>query len=308
MKEELSRHIVNKFNLRDLVNVLSCELSGSELNTVLLDVFNRRIQRENPSSLLKKYEENKLVKPLKIDVLELKEEELNCYKISANNGFTPIELSPVTQLGACSVVATVDQKKVLTALRNTEVLADSTNAIALYYASLKRKGEIKDEICNYCNISRMIRTQVFSNPNFNPHFSSLCLVSFGKDTGNFSFEKEALYEHVSTLNTICKEVYKLEQVSFEIICKDEKNLLLTDALSQIREKADDIGISIVDTDDGNNNYYYGFRIKLKIVLNGVVHEIGDGGLLYWTQQLLNNKKERMLVSSVGVQLLHLLTR
>ncbi len=307
MKEEISRHIINKFNLQDLVSVLSCELSGSELNTVLLDVFNKRTRQESPSSLLKKYEGNKLVKPLKIDVLELKEEELNCYKISVNNGFTPIELSPVTQLGACSVVATVDQKKVLTALRNTEIQADPTNAIVLHYASLKKKGELKNETCNYSNISRMIRTQAFSNPNFNPHFSSLCLVSFGKDTGSFSFEKAALYDHVFTLNKICKEVYKLEQVYFEILCKDRSSLLVMDLLSHIREKPDDIEISIADVDD-KSNYYYGFRLKLKARLNGVVHEIGDGGLLNWSQQLLNNKKERMLTSSIGVQLLHILTR
>ena len=47
------------------------------------------------------------------------------------------------------------------------------------------------------------------------------------------------------------------------------------------------------------------RIKFKIIADGVEYEIGDGGLLDWTQKLLANKKERMLTMGLGIQLLHL---
>ncbi len=139
MKKEISTHIINKWNWQDGFNILSDKLSGSELNTVLLEVFDQRVQQENSASLLEKYDANKLVKPAEIDVLRSKEKELESYKLLANRGFEPIEFSPVTQMGASSVIATVNQKKVLTALRNTEVQADPTNAIALYYASLRKK-------------------------------------------------------------------------------------------------------------------------------------------------------------------------
>ena len=122
MKKDIGDHIISKLDLQDIAKVLSDELSGSELNTVLLDIFNKRVQQETPSSLLSKYEGNKLVKPALLeDVLEYKEKELRCYKLIAGRGFEPIELSPVAQFGTNSVIATVDQKKVLTSLRNTEV-------------------------------------------------------------------------------------------------------------------------------------------------------------------------------------------
>lgn len=35
--------------------------------------------------------------------------------------YTPVQLSPVAPLGSCSVVATVDQNKVVSAVRGTEV-------------------------------------------------------------------------------------------------------------------------------------------------------------------------------------------
>lgn len=310
MKKDIGNHIINKLDLQDIVKVLSEELSGSELNSVLLDVFNKRVQQETPSSLLSKYEGNKLVKPAGIDVLSYKENELNCYKIIASKGFEPIELSPVAQLGASSVVATVDQKKVLTALRNTEVQADPTNAIALHYALLKKKGELDNKTYNYSNISRVIRTQAFDNPYFAPHFSVLCMISCGKDTGSFNFEKEELLKHLTTSYEILQENYGLEQIYFEIIpCKgyDSQSPLITDSISYVQENSNHIRVSAVEPDH-ENNYYYGFRIKAKIVFNGNTVEIGDGGLLNWTQQLLTNKKERMMTIGIGFQVLNILEK
>ena len=58
----------------------------------------------------------------------------------------------------------------------------------------------------------------------------------------------------------------------------------------------------------DNNYYHGFRIKQQIVIGGNTIEIADGGLLDWTQQLLTNKKERMMTFGLGIQVLYHLTK
>lgn len=310
MKKNIGDHIVSRLNAQGIVNVLSDELSGSELNSILLDVFNRRVQKETPSSVLNKYEKNKFVQPADIDMVSFKEKELSCYKILAAKGFVPIELPPVAQLGTNSVVATVDQKKVLSALRNAEVMADPTNAIALHYAAQKKKGVLAGKTYNYANISRVVRTQAFSNPNFTPHFAILCLISCGRDTGSFSFEKEELLKHTVCSYAVCKEVFGLTNLYIEIIpCKgyDKESSLITSVLSYIESKAVDIRISITKPDE-ENNYYTGFRIKLKAEINSNVYEIGDGGLLNWTQQLLVNKKERMITMGIGFQVLHQLTK
>lgn len=302
MKKNISTHIISRLDLQSFVSVLARELSGSELNTVLLDVFNKRVQQETASTLLNKYARNKLVKPFETDVIKFKENELSCYKLLASKGFEPIELSPVAQLGTSSVVATVDQKKVLTALRNTEVQADPTNAIALHYAWLKKKRALGKTTRNYSNISRILRTQAFSNPHFTPHFSVLCLASCGRDTGSFNFEREELLKQMSISSQICKEVFGIQQIYFEIIPGKGYDSLRP----MITDLPDSLAISVVEPDN-SNNYYYGFRIKMKIVLDDVVYEIGDGGLLDWTQQLLANKKERMMTMGIGFQILHQLT-
>ncbi|MDR2948744.1 MAG: hypothetical protein LBV71_06000 [Prevotella sp.] len=310
MKKDIGSHIINKLDLQDIVKVLSEELSGSELNSVLLDVFNKRVGQETPSSLLSKYERNKLVQPAGIDVLSYKENELTCYKILAGRGFEPIELSPVAQFGTSSVVATVDQKKVLTAIRNTEVQADPTNAIALHYASLKKKGELDNKTYNYSNISRVIRTQVWHNPNFvSQHFIVLALISCGRDTGSFNFEKEELLKHLTTSYEICKS-FGVEKIYYEIIpCKgyDSQSPLIMESISYVREKNSNLEVLVTAPED-DNNYYQGFRIKQQIVIGGNTIEIADGGLLDWTQLLLTNKKERMMTFGLGIQILYQLTK
>lgn len=127
--------------MQDIAKVLSDELSGSELNTVLLDIFNKRVQQETPSSLLSKYEGNKLVKPALLeDVLEYKEKELRCYKLIAGRGFEPIELSPVAQFGTSSVIATVDQKSPYFFKKHRSTgRPDECNSITLRIVKEKRR-------------------------------------------------------------------------------------------------------------------------------------------------------------------------
>lgn len=305
MKDEPIKHIIDRYNLNEIVDILSNKLSGSELNSLLLEVFERRVMQETPSSLLGKYTKNKLVKPAQLDFLKFKEEELECCKIVANSSFELIELSPVAQLGTSSIMATVNQKKVLTALRNTEVQSDPTNSIALHYASLKKNNELSEKTYNFSNVSRVIRTQVFSNPNFTPHFPILSLISCGMDTGSFEFEKTEIYKHFAITQDVCKSVFGFNNLFFEIIpCKeyDSNSPLISNSLSHIKNSGFDVRIA---ESDSQNNYYYGMRIKTKIIADGVEYEIGDGGLLDWTQKLLANKKERMLTMGLGIQLLHL---
>ena len=76
MKDEAIKHIIDRYNLNEIVDILSNKLSGSELNSLLLEVFERRVMQETPSSLLGKYTKNKLVKPAQLDFLKFKEEEL----------------------------------------------------------------------------------------------------------------------------------------------------------------------------------------------------------------------------------------
>jgi len=112
-----------------VLSLLAENLSGTELNSLLLEVFNQRTASQSPAQLLKNYQTNRFVKPADLPVLEMKQTELDLLKIFQKYLFEPIELSPVAILGTCSVVAPENKKKILSALRGTELLPIATNAM-----------------------------------------------------------------------------------------------------------------------------------------------------------------------------------
>jgi histidyl-tRNA synthetase len=52
-------------------------------------------------------------------------------------------------------------------------------------------------------------------------------------------------------------------------------------------------------------YYTGLCFKVVVTVAAEPFEIADGGFVDWTQQLLGNRKERLLTSGIGVDRLAL---
>ncbi|MFD2570252.1 hypothetical protein ACFSUS_06370 [Spirosoma soli] len=312
MDSLIVERILARLGRPDLVNILANDLSNSELNSVLMDVFSRKTGQLSPPELLKSYRSNRFVSPADIDVLGLRELENTVYVTFNQLGFTPVELSPVAPLGSCSVVATADQNKILSANRNTEVMADATNALALYIADLKHSGawqyQSPTDRLHMSTIHRHLRTPpVPKLPGFRPHFKIACLVTSGKDTGSYQFEKEALSEHIAATTALFRERLGINKLAFRLLPRkgypDPVALvqLLRDYVGQQHEQ---VAVKAATDTVGDNNYYKGLQYKIDIEVAGQTIEIGDGGFVDWTQQLLQNKKERLLTTGIGIELLY----
>lgn len=53
-----------------------------------------------------------------------------------------------------------------------------------------------------------------------------------------------------------------------------------------------------------NSYYQGIQFKIMVMANDQTWEVADGGFVDWSQKLLQNRKERMLISELGTELLY----
>ena len=70
------------------------------------------------------------------------------------------------------------------------------------------------------------------------------------------------------------------------------------------ESEPDWPVEIIESAQQEQEYYR--RLQFKVVIPGPDHteiEIADGGFTDWTQQLSSNRKERMLISGLGLELL-----
>lgn len=309
MTENIAKKLEHRLGTSKLIELLSEKLSGSTLSTLLMEVFARKTAKLTPAQLLKLYETNRFVHPALTPTLSLLEYSLVSLQTFRQHGFQPLELSPVTQLGACSVVATVNQGKVLSALRNCEVLSDATNALALYSSYLKKhtfwKPTIETDQLKFSTVERHLRTPPVRIKGHTAHFKIACLTSSGKDIGNFSFEKQAIADHMLALEELLRKVFLIEKLYHKIqpregYAKDSR--LIAEIMNFLHSKHAHLDVRL-DTESKNNNYYQGFQFKTVILSNNREVEIADGGLVNWTQQMLSNSKERFLISGLGLELL-----
>lgn len=311
MASIITRKFLDRIGHPELLQILTERLSGTELNSLLLEVFRKKTMRTSAPELLKQYQLNRFVKPADLPVLELKKIEFELLKLFKEAGFEPVELSPVTILGSCSSVAPADQSKILSALRGTEVLADATNAMALHISDLKKRKvwspKTLSERLRLGTIQRHVRTQSITGKGFTPHFKIGCFVTSGVDTGNFEFEKQALLEHVHLMKRIYENYYRVDQLTFRFLCRSgyaDPLRLAEEVKAYVSNNLQETKIEIIEKPDKEIEYYKGIQYKVDIQLKDKIFEIGDGGFVDWTQQILQNKKERFLISGFGFELMH----
>jgi hypothetical protein len=138
MTDRLMERVLRAAGIPDLVQALADRLSPTDLQSLLLEVYRRLAQKTTPAQLLEQYERNRFVAPSQVDPRKVAEVERLAWQLLPGK-YLPLELSPVCPLGTNSVIASVDQNKVVTTIRNTEVVADTTNVLALE-AALRRRS------------------------------------------------------------------------------------------------------------------------------------------------------------------------
>ncbi|WP_197286873.1 hypothetical protein [Paenibacillus sp. JCM 10914] len=257
--------------------------------------------RSTPKNLLNKYATNRFVKPSDLSPLAIKRIEIAMLELAQTAGFTPVLLSPASLLGSCSVMAEVDQNHVVSAVRGVELMADSTNMLAIYLADGIKHGTI-DNANGAIHLSatcRATRAQLYKSSKALPHFGLFTLVSSGKDRGSYGFEKEAMAKHVEYYVRYFGERFGQKlQVTLNLRKGYTDGSGFVDRMSARLQAIYPDVEWVVNKEATDNSYYKG--LNFKISLNG--QEFVDGGLVDWSQKLLGNPKERLCISGTGIDM------
>ena len=183
MKSPVER-IVEKLGMPQLVDALAARLSGADLTSLLLEVARRRAAAATPAELMQRYATDRFVTAPTVSFSALRRVEDALLAACAH--YDVVALAPLVPLGTHSAIATVDQNKVLTTIRNNEVAADPTNALALEAATRRsaalRADPKSTEVVRLGASQRVVRAQRFSGTGHFAHFQLFGLVSAGRDT------------------------------------------------------------------------------------------------------------------------------
>ena len=282
-------------------------LPKPDLNSLLLELFKMQTQELTAAELLKSYHNNRFSKPALINPSDFHKFETELLTLAEKEGIEGILLSPCAPLGSCSVFGCVDQNNVISAVRGTETLSDPTNMLAVIISDKRKSKEAGNVPIHYCTTSRVARAQIFSGTNSFAHFGLFCMVSAGKDTGSYQCEKQLLIKQLSYYKELLLEKYNAN-LSISL----RKRSGYTDGGGFFQSMSDlliselpDVPVTY-DLDHEDNQYYKGLNFKIYIRTAHENIEIGDGGFVDWTQKLTGSKKERCLISGIGLDRLLLL--
>ena len=283
-------------------------LPKSDLNSFLLQLFEKQTNKTAPTDVVKAFEQNRFSVPSDVDPVAYHMLETAFLSSAQKNGIKPVLLSPAAPLASCSVFGCVHQNKVLSATRGTEMLSDPTNMLAIIMAAqLKNKKIDNQNPLHYCATARVLRAQAFPNTGRHfSHFGVFGLVSSGKDNGSsYLCEKELLQKHLSYYKELLVEKYDAQLL---VVCKKRSGFpaaFFDSAVQLMQNTFPDVPLSFDESPD-ENNYYQGMQFKVYMEKEDAKIEIGDGGFVDWMQKMTGNKKERCLISGIGLDRLLLL--
>ncbi|MER7582579.1 hypothetical protein [Kitasatospora sp. NPDC097691] len=160
--------------------LLADELTGTDLTTLLLEVFRRRADRLTPAEVMRRYRTDRFVTPAPTRFEHVRRAE--DFLLSAlPDDFQMLTLAPLVPLAAHTAVATVDPRKVVATIRGSEVAADPTNALALEAAQRWSQALAADPRSavpvRIAASQRVVRAQHFDAPGMLAHFQLFALVT-----------------------------------------------------------------------------------------------------------------------------------
>ena len=278
---------------------LESGLPPTDLQTLLMAVANARAGQVTAARLMRRWGEDRFVRPSATDPRSLARVEGALWRLLPAR-FAGVELSPVAPLGTCSALGPVDQHRVVSTARGTEVLSDPTNALAVE-AATRRRGQGADGSVDLAACHRVLRAQRFG-PGGAPHFRLFALVSSARDRGGGRTEARLLVEHIGFWQRVLAEV--LPATTTWITATVSGRTILAERLRDTIHPAVTGGsVPVVDDPDRSHGagYYAGAAIGLRAGVDGQAADIGDGGLTNWTGQLLGNAKERCMISCVATE-------
>lgn len=282
-------------------DALETGLAPTDLQTLLMAVARTRAGQVTPTRLLRRWREDRFVRPSASDPRRLIEVEARLWRLLPQR-FAGVELSPIAPLGTCSALAPVDQHRVVSTVRGSEVVSDPTNVLAMEAAARRREqgrgGRVDLAAC-----VRVVRAQQ-PGPGQAAHFRLFALASTARDRGSATTEARLLIDHIGYWRRVLAELLPATATRITVTVFGHRVLAarLRDTIHAAL--ADDpVPVPVIEDPERRHGigYYSHAALGLRADVDGEAVDLGDGGLTTWTAQLLGDAKERCLVSCVATE-------
>ena len=302
-RSKILDRIAAECGLPDLVAVLSENISGADLKSLLMEVSARRASRQTVSDVLDQFGSDPLTQPSLTDPFRMLEVDLLAFTL-AKEHFEPIELAPICPLGTITSLTSLNQDRIVSTTRKSEVVSDSTNVLALECARRRRKGY--QEPIRLCASHRLMRPGVELKPGDLPHFRMFGLCSSVRGAKGFELEIGELRRHLNFHMALLRALkfkdglggrIRLTLSAFGAMSHE----VLTELTSALGKDFSGVDVSPDHERVHGKGYYSGLCFHVYFEIAGKEYFVADGGFVDWTKELLHDRRERMLISGIGTE-------
>jgi hypothetical protein len=262
------------------------ELSSSELTSLLLELFARRARKLSVHDIRRRFESDAFVTPSTVSQRAFTNLDAHLLAQMPPH-FEAVELSPLAPHGTVSTLGPVHPHNVMATIRGQEVLADATDVMALMCARLR---DSRDEV-HLCTTQRLVRAQRVRETFHTQHFRILSLCSAGRGE---AFGMHAIVEHIRL------QLHLLSTLPAEFRRASLRVTLAAENFDELRALLGDDVILARDEERLTKTSYYE-RAAFKVWVDDL--PLGDGGFTDWTARLRNERRERLVTSAIGTEML-----
>lgn len=198
--ESLEEILASKIGTPNLIEILSYT-PPYKLIPILIESYRKRAEQITPQELLKTYDSKKDF----YGISEFSQREIihfqKLFYDVLPRSFDDVEFSPISPLGTNSVMTSLSQNKLLSTIRNSEVVGDPTTYLALEAASRRKElSKRKETFYNKVKLGtfhRVLRMQPFDKTKgYMQHFNLLGIITAERTSHYTKYISSVLVEHL----------------------------------------------------------------------------------------------------------------
>jgi hypothetical protein len=276
-------------------------LSPADLQAALMDVSRSRAAAVTPARLMQRWRQDRYVQPVVRDPRPVWQLEARLWALLPDE-FAGVDLSPVAPLGSSSALGPVSQDRVISTTRGSEVVSDPTNVLALEAASRRQRTGAPAVSLACCH--RVLRGQPFDAPGAFQHFRLFALVTSARDRGSGRTEAALLTTHLRFWARALGELLPARRsaVRYTVFGFPPLHERIGDTvLPALHPLPPAVAVDEDPSRERARGYYQRGAIRIEAEADGHWQEVGDGGFTDWTARLLNDAKERCLISCIATE-------
>jgi hypothetical protein len=257
---------------------------------------------------MQRWRQDRYVQPVVSDPRPVWQLEARLWELLPDE-FAGVDLSPVAPLGSSSALGPVSQDRVISTTRGSEVVSDPTNVLALEAASRRQRTGAPTVSLAACH--RVLRGQPFDAPGAFQHFRLFALVTSARDRGSGRTEAAMLTTHLRFWASALGELLPARRAAVRYTVfgfPPLRERIRDTVLPALHPLPPGVAVDEDPSRERARGYYQRGAIRVDVDADGDWQEVGDGGFTDWTARLLNDAKERCLISCVSTERLTALAR